>query len=113
MRTKFYGTQIAPKYILVRVEVKHMLRLWYYFSQPDLVNKYGDISFARFVEYVIAQAKRNMCFDRSSPCSIDEHFRQVLKRSFQEEQKKIHSAFAGPISTHVVTAIINSMSSDI
>lgn len=41
----------------------------------DLVKKYEDISFVKFVEYVLEGATRSNCFDRSSACQINEHFR--------------------------------------
>ena len=79
MRTRFCKLQIPAQFTLVRLEVKHMFGSWLNFAYTDLVNKYEDISFARFADYVIEGATRNKCFDRSSPCSINEHFRQVFE----------------------------------
>ena len=44
----------------------------------DLVVKYENISFVRFVDYVIGEATKHHCFDRSSACQVNEHYRQVF-----------------------------------
>ena len=48
-------------------------------SQPmlnkRLVNKYQDISFVSFVQYVLQSAADKRCFDTSSSCEINPHFR--------------------------------------
>ena len=41
----------------------------------DLVNKHQDISFVSFVQYVLQSAADKRCFDTSSSCAINYHFR--------------------------------------
>ena len=43
----------------------------------DLMMKYDDISFARFVDYVLAAAENQNCSSASSECQINENFRCV------------------------------------
>ena len=46
-----------------------------YFDIVNKLQKYDDISFTTFVEYVIAAATKENCFERSSNCWINPHFR--------------------------------------
>ena len=41
----------------------------------DLVRKYDNTSFTRFVEYVLEIATLHNCFERYSFCGINVHFR--------------------------------------
>ena len=68
----------------------------------DLVNKYEDISFVRFVQYVLEGATKNNCFDRSSACPINEHFRQVFAQKFMCSSWIFISASSDPTSTTVI-----------
>ena len=82
-RTKFSKTLTLPTYTGVRVEsveTKHMHGSCYpnYTTLSDLVVKYENISFVRFVDYVIGEATKHHCFDRSSACQVNEHYRQVF-----------------------------------
>ena len=68
----------------------------------DLVNKYEDISFVRFVEYVLEGATKNNCFDRSSACQINEHFRQVSAQHVCVKIMEIYNCFSDPTTTTVI-----------
>ena len=81
MKTKSSGPLTLIKYTLVGVAKTNMHGSYshtthYYLS--DLVNKYENISFTKFAEYVIEEATRYNCFDKSFACSVNEHFRQVF-----------------------------------
>ena len=41
----------------------------------DLVKKYDNTSFTRFVEYVLDAATNQKCLTRSSWCGVNPHFR--------------------------------------
>ena len=43
----------------------------------DLMTKYDDISFARFVEFVLEAAMKQNCSSPASECQINENFRLV------------------------------------
>ena len=70
----------------------------------EIVEKYNDISFVTFVDYILAAAMKENCFERSSNCWINPHFRSVRK-DFVKPASYEHAAFSLGRTTATVSIV--------